>query len=1051
MKTHFCLRASLFLALLLALVLCFSASAYAALPPPSTSGNGFWAEANGPTAFTVSYGSQVTLRVNAGCNQGSLHYHWVSEMRPELPDVDSSSFTFSVTTRDWIGCQVSDDFDNSEWIFFDVTVDNGLAVDTGGYKYIPVKVPYGETTVLEAKASCRNGTLNYYWRSDNYYDLQSVNSPRFTTLPVTGKTYYFCDISDEYGNTVVAPFEVLVDNQLTVNPSDDVEVTVPPGKNTFSVEAACLRGELHYYWNGNETGSNSYTFENLTANTSLRCIVEDDYGNWESVLFTIVVDEHFDNHFEVEAVGRTSVSVAPYGSVILQVQASCLRGNLHYQWRTWDGIIENETSDTYQITNITSFQHPFCTVEDDYGNSANIYFYVSVDNNFSVRSLSSTNVMTAPNSSASFQVSASCSIGELHYQWYGPNGMIPGAESDSYTVNNVLTYQSFYCSVNDDFGNAENIYYYVSVDNQFTVKAVGTGIIYVAPNDSATLQVRASCTSGQLHYQWYKSGHIITDAVSDNLLVTNIQSSKEYYYCRVNDDYGNSDNIYFTIYVDNAFSASASGNREIHTALHSSVTLQVRASCSQGDLHFYWYGPNGRIAGAESESYTIADVTRSGSYECSVSDDYGNSYYIYFRVYVENQFTAEAVGSQNIYAALNSSVALQVRAFCDQGELHYQWSGPNGVISYANGDSYTVPRVTTNQYYYCNVSDDYGNAKTLSFSIFVDNQFTAVVDGPSRIVVPLNGSAVLRVKASCAQGDLHYHWYGLNDTFGNDTNTLHIPNVMNTQVYYCCVSDDYDNSTTLLFSVYVENGFSAYAVSDEDLYVPKNSSVQLQVSASCTEGAIHYNWSNSNLNPVGDTQSDSYTVTGITRSQTYYCDVCDDYGNTRSFRFNIHVGGLKVMPVGSRVIPAQYGDTVRLQVDVQYEEDVPVIQWYRRMEAYGDMWYEPVEGEADTVLTVDVEEKLAIYSCEVSDDKDYFEISFMVLVPDFTLPFGLTAIESEAFAGIYNAIVWVPSSVTEIADNAFEKSVYVFGEPGSYAEQYAGQHNCNSYDGLQEY
>ncbi len=84
--------------------------------------------------------------------------------------------------------------------------------------------------------------------------------------------------------------------------------------------------------------------------------------------------------------------------------------------------------------------------------------------------------------------------------------------------------------------------------------------------------------------------------------------------------------------------------------------------------------------------------------------------------------------------------------------------------------------------------------------------------------------------------------------------------------------------------------------------------------------------------------------------------------------------------------------------------------------------------------------------------------------PTFILPSGLTAIEEEAFMGFAAEVVQVPASVrsigslafayntnlrqiyipatvTSIADNAFEGDyVMIFGQGGSYANEYAENH-----------
>ncbi len=56
-----------------------------------------------------------------------------------------------------------------------------------------------------------------------------------------------------------------------------------------------------------------------------------------------------------------------------------------------------------------------------------------------------------------------------------------------------------------------------------------------------------------------------------------------------------------------------------------------------------------------------------------------------------------------------------------------------------------------------------------------------------------------------------------------------------------------------------------------------------------------------------------------------------------------------------------------------------------------------------------------------------------------SLPGNLTRIESQAFVGIDADSVIIPSSVTDIAADAFDSSIIIVGEKGSTAETFAMQ------------
>ncbi len=73
---------------------------------------------------------------------------------------------------------------------------------------------------------------------------------------------------------------------------------------------------------------------------------------------------------------------------------------------------------------------------------------------------------------------------------------------------------------------------------------------------------------------------------------------------------------------------------------------------------------------------------------------------------------------------------------------------------------------------------------------------------------------------------------------------------------------------------------------------------------------------------------------------------------------------------------------------------------------------------------------------------DGINVHFADDEPDLILPASLTAIESEAFAGIAAESVFIPYTVTSIAEDAFEGSAIhiIHGFPGTAAETFANEH-----------
>lgn len=85
-------------------------------------------------------------------------------------------------------------------------------------------------------------------------------------------------------------------------------------------------------------------------------------------------------------------------------------------------------------------------------------------------------------------------------------------------------------------------------------------------------------------------------------------------------------------------------------------------------------------------------------------------------------------------------------------------------------------------------------------------------------------------------------------------------------------------------------------------------------------------------------------------------------------------------------------------------------------------------GDFNTVLT-----QLARKLNEIGDE--YYA--------DLYLPTDLKAIESQAFSGLQSVRIFVPDSVNQIGDDAFDSNVTLIVVPDSYAEAWANENNIS--------
>ena len=97
--------------------------------------------------------------------------------------------------------------------------------------------------------------------------------------------------------------------------------------------------------------------------------------------------------------------------------------------------------------------------------------------------------------------------------------------------------------------------------------------------------------------------------------------------------------------MDNGFTAQAVGNNSVYVTPGQSVTFEVEASCEEGDLTYSWArysqiqgqgtGSSWKwtdIPGETGPKYTITADGTANAYRCSVSDKFGSSQTLQFRI-----------------------------------------------------------------------------------------------------------------------------------------------------------------------------------------------------------------------------------------------------------------------------------------------------------------------------------------------------------------------------------------------------------------------------------
>ena len=342
-----------------------------------------------------------------------------------------------------------------------------------------------------------------------------------------------------------------------------------------------------------------------------------------------------------------------------------------------------------------------------------------------------------------YTIEAGADYGELAFLWErceydkeaGEYVYTPVADTATLPLQNVHEYREYRCSVTDENGYTRTGWLHIYVEHEdFELTADGDTEIEVPAGTEITLktvppaQGEGGLFSYSYEWEFYSTGYNYID-YSDNdsneITVTPLESGQ--YNCYAYDGCGNERFVTFNVTVISSLTADADGETEIETAPNEQVTMAVTASSTAGGLSFQWYKLDTAfesffpISGAAGASYTF-NAPVSGQYRCRVTDAAGCYKNVFFSLMVNNQFSACEEKPTDLCLAPGESAELKVSASCADGNLTYRWYlyDENGIMRYqpeATGDTFPVTGNGEWGSYRCRVSDNWGNAIFLYFSV----------------------------------------------------------------------------------------------------------------------------------------------------------------------------------------------------------------------------------------------------------------------------------------------------------------------------------------------
>ena len=519
-----------------------------------------------------------------------------------------------------------------------------------------------------------------------------------------------------------------------------------------------------------------------------------------------------------------------------------------------------------------------------------------------------------PGETVTMAVSAHFDLGEVHYQWYESVEVvdeesgnsweeflpIEGAVSSSFVSAPVYALMQYFCRVSDDYGNNQDVWFTLHIDNHLTVQPVGTSDRTVAYQSSVTMQVTVDAGNmDNIRYRWYSEDDPDTTlSETDSLTISSVEQTANYY-CMVIDDYGNSDGVWFYVYVDNQLIVQPVGPTDRAVAYGSSTTLQVTVSAANmNGLSYEWRDSQSNDCGSDTDTLVIDPVTHFSRYYCYVFDAFGNSASIGFSVYPDNDLSVEPVGNTTRHIIPGTDVSLEVTITARQYDgMTIAWHDADDWDEvFSETKTCTLPSMDRSRRLVCIVTDMYGTTKGISFEIIADNGLTAQRITPFHVTKKEGQPLTLEVSVNAIdKSQLSYCWKdgrGLEiENAGLESCTIESEEQLGTVTYD--VWDQYGNIQTLEFDASVDNELLIRPVSATTVLVGPGESAVLEAFASARdEEGMTTRWyrldtQNGMREFVGN--GTRYTVPAVNYRGAYVFEVVDKFNHTAVLTFNVGV------------------------------------------------------------------------------------------------------------------------------------------------------------------
>ena len=876
------------------------------------------------TTIDFDEGDSVTLKAGATAESGDITYSWYFDS--EYVGGTDTLTVNNPSDTDIYTCVVGDQYGNTIELIYHLSMtyfnvysyENWFWLDPGGSCTLEVFVETND-----------DSSLSYQW----YRNDTKINGATSATYRVTNKAGTFrCDVKK--GSVVKSEeFQVFIENDLWVRAKGSTTKKVAKAKDKAVLEVTATADNttgLKYAWyEKNDSNDDDfrlisgataakYTTPEITTAKRFKCLVTDCYGNQVSVIFNVGVENHLYAYYEGGRRYDTykSVRVMPGQGCTLKVAAEA--DDMSQLQYVWEGIEDNHT-DTLVIDQVERNTDYRCYVKDQYGNSSEVYFDVTVENNLKLtikangEKVKSESVFVPFGGSVTLTAEVSAEVTDgIQYEWYDSSESMYHNGIQSIEIDDVTRSSYVQCEVIDRFGNRSSKNINICVDNQFNVYPEGfegcsSATYFGKPGEKINLTaVIEALNEDNMDIGWYDDWWNYMDVPYNTRTITaEFGEEEKTYHCEVTDCYNDYKTVYFylkpesslTVYAENTVpdeNGEYPETVDLYPSLGETVNLHVIAVADNDTVSYHWekaenyptswgeFESDYESIGASGESVSFT-AQKATVYRCYVEDTKGNCKVITFRIHV--------------------------------GELS---AYPEGAGTMSDGT--------------------YNNRAAVN----------AELNAPTTLTVNTNAAPGANLTYKWTMGPLNDSgWWPLEQGADSTTNTLTVTPAQSAR-YLCTVTDQYDNQALCYFYVNVDgltfttNHGTPALVGDNlyEIHVPAAIGEETTLTTQAGRGStddISYAWTVSEKDGYERYGGNTNSVTIVGGEDIYaVCNVTYANGNKAEIRYYITTANqLTIAPVGAAegqnriVINAANGEIVPLAVSVSaVDTDSLYYEWF---------------------------------------------------------------------------------------------------------------------------